>query len=539
MDTYQHTVDQLIPDNDDARVKALSRYQIFNDQPEPVFDKICEMARDLFEVPIAHISFLGPDTELVKAGVGLDQVPFEVDRAVSLCALTVLNEAITHIPDALLDERLVGHPYVYGEFGLRFYAGVPIFSRDGFVIGTLCLVDRQPRQLSIIEQSMLQKWSGLITEQLELKLANLEHSRIQANANTLLFESEQRLMGILDTMAEGLCIVDAKGKATYINQMAQHIFGVNLPQLQRREYNDESWLNTHLDGTVMEIQDHPMYIMLHTGKPVYDHEIGIRRAGHEDLYISVNAAPLFDEKNNLSGGVCSFMDVTARRKLMNEKDDFISIASHELKTPVTSLRASLQILNKVKSDQPSTLIHGLITQANKSMDKLNSLVMNLLQVNGIRNGQLQLHKTIFTISTMIGGCCDHISLQGDYRLDVSGDLKLEVRADEHRIEQVIINMVDNAIKYAPESKKIGITILKDGNFAKINVMDSGQGIAAEKIPHLFERYYRSDYKEMRYSGLGLGLFISADIVRKHGGEIGVSSEKGVGTTFWFTIPISG
>ncbi|KQR70148.1 ATP-binding protein [Pedobacter sp. Leaf176] len=537
MNTYSHSIHNLIPGDDQQRVKALERYQIFNELPEPVFDRICELACTMFQLPIAHISFLDATTELVKSSVGLGNEVISVPRTTSLCAIAVLNNSLTVIPDATKDDRIVGHPYVYGEFGLRFYAGAPIRSRDGHMVGTMCLLDRKVRTLSERETEILIQLAGVVSEQLELRLQNLENELEQKAANSKLFESEQRLVSTLDTMADGVCIVDAAGNTTYINHMAQRIFGVDLESMRQRKYNDEKWLNVHLDGRIMQEEEHPLYIMLKSAIPLYDQEIGISRPGEEILYISVNLAPLFNEQHELSGGVCTFTDVTARRKLMKEKDEFISIASHELKTPITSLKGSLQLMDRIKSDLSSPVFPKLIDQANKSMDKLNELVVNLLHANNIAAGELKLVKTTFTIDEVIDQCCDQVRLSGVYQILITGDRNLQLHADEHRIEQVVVNLVDNAIKYAPESKVVEINITRCDDMVRISVTDQGVGVASEKIPHLFDRYYRAGYKGLHYSGLGLGLYISAGIIRKHGGEIGVESTKGQGATFWFTIPL--
>ncbi|MGQ7856514.1 ATP-binding protein [Pedobacter sp. WC2501] len=538
MNTYKHAIDNLFPDNDEQRVAALRRYQVFNDEPEPVFDRICELACNMFNVSIAHISFLDEENELVKSSMGLGEQVIKVDRSISLCAITVLNGSSTVIPNALLDERLAGHPYVYGEFGLRAYAGAPILSNDGYIVGTMCLVSRVVRDFTGHEVSLLEGLARIVNEQLELRLENLEYNNQQKSIQDRLIASEARLRCILDTMADGVCIVNENGTTTYINQMAEQIFGVNLLQMQSRSYNDSLWINLRLDGSALPIDEHPMYTMLKTGAPVYDREIGVARPGKNTFYISVNAVPLFSDQNELSGGVCTFIDVTARRKLMKEKDDFISIASHELKTPITSLGASLQLMKKMKDNLASPILPKLIEQANKSMERLNSLVGSLLDVNNINIGALRLNKKAFIIYEMIDECCQQLRLAGEYRLKITGDCSLRMYADQERISQVVVNLINNAVKYAPESRVIKINISIQDGMAKISVEDQGRGIDIEKIPHLFDRYYRADYKSLHYSGLGLGLYISADIIRRHGGEIGVDSVPGQGACFWFTAPLS-
>lgn len=126
---------------------------------------------------------------------------------------------------------------------------------------------------------------------------------------------------------------------------------------------------------------------------------------------------------------------------------------------------------------------------------------------------------------------------GKYNLVFEGDKKLQVYADEDRIEQVVVNFVNNVVKYAPDSTDICLKAQKVRNVAKISVRDTGPGISMEQIPRLFERYYRADYSGMRYSGLGLGLYISSEIIKQHGGEIGVDTKLGKGSTFWFTLPL--
>jgi two-component system CheB/CheR fusion protein len=225
------------------------------------------------------------------------------------------------------------------------------------------------------------------------------------------------------------------------------------------------------------------------------------------------------------------------RELLLKKDEFISIASHELKTPITSLKLSLQLLSRMKENPSAAMLSRLIDQSNRSMEKITNLIDDLLNVTRMSEGQLALNKVPFVISTMLSQCCSHVREQDKYEIIVQGDKKLQVDADEHRIEQVVVNFVNNAVKYAPDSKVIYLIVEKEGKQAKISVKDAGPGIPEDRLGHLFDRYYRSDYEGKQYSGLGLGLYISSEIIKRHGGEIGVDSELGKGATFWFKIPL--
>jgi signal transduction histidine kinase len=179
----------------------------------------------------------------------------------------------------------------------------------------------------------------------------------------------------------------------------------------------------------------------------------------------------------------------------------------------------------------------LLDKATRSMEKISELVDDLLNVSKMNQGQIALQKNWFTLAIMIERSIDHVRESADYELVLEGELDLVVFADEHRIEQVMVNFVNNAVKYAPKSYRIFISVEKQEETARISVRDTGPGIPANQIPQLFERYYRVDTSGKQVSGLGLGLYICAEIIERHGGQIGVESEIGIGSSFWFTLPL--
>lgn len=257
----------------------------------------------------------------------------------------------------------------------------------------------------------------------------------------------------------------------------------------------------------------------------------------EYRWLLANNSPRFRADQSFTGYISSCADITEQKELQQRKDDFISIASHELKTPITSLKASIQLMERQAEQASPEVLNRLINQANRSMDKVSRLINELLSVSRLTRGNISLNKTFFRISDLLNSCCTHVREDSKHELEFEGEIEREVYADEHRIEQVIINFVNNAMKYAPDSRVIYFSVKRLESEIKISVRDTGPGISPKQQPHLFERYYRVDHHFTSNSGIGLGLYISAEIVNRHGGTIGVDSVPGEGSTFWFTLPL--
>jgi len=263
---------------------------------------------------------------------------------------------------------------------------------------------------------------------------------------------------------------------------------------------------------------------------IYNHKTDTKRV------VEATGKATFDTDGNIYRFSGILQDVTEEYLLQQRKDEFISVASHELKTPITSLSASMQILQKlVTTDASSEKVPMFVNRANNNLSKLISLLDDLLNVTKIQQGQLALNKTRFNLIELIKDCCEHIHTDHDFVL--KGDRELMVFADYRRIDQVMINLINNAVKYSPQAKTIEITIEHNEHEATIHTRDFGIGINPEKLPHLFNRYYRVDSLGHQFSGLGLGLYICSEIVNRHNGKIGVKSDLGQGSNFWFTLPL--
>ncbi|MBC8052396.1 MAG: HAMP domain-containing histidine kinase [Sphingobacteriaceae bacterium] len=222
----------------------------------------------------------------------------------------------------------------------------------------------------------------------------------------------------------------------------------------------------------------------------------------------------------------------------NAKDEFMSIASHELKTPITSMKASLQILERfVKNSDESKQIHPFIINANKQVNRLTGLVNELLDVTRIQSGKLAINKKPFLLNELIEEVIHETTQNRKHKHIIKNLSQVYVNADAARIYQVIDNFLSNAAKYSEEADEIHIWSEIDDNQVRVFVQDFGPGIKRDKLPHLFDRFYRIEETQQTVQGLGLGLYICKEIVENHGGKLGATSEVGSGSIFWFELPV--
>jgi PAS domain S-box-containing protein len=378
------------------------------------------------------------------------------------------------------------------------------------------LLMKQEEKVRIINQQLLQ---------LNLELEKRVEDRTRALA-----ESEIRFRTMMETIPQIAWTNTIDGHVTFYNQRWYEYTG-----LDRRK--------TKMGG--LEAAVHPddlenaveQYKSITKNSEGGEFQIRGKRADGLYLWQLIRLMPICSEDGTVQLWVGTATDIQELKLLQQQKDDFISIASHELKTPITSLKATLQLLDRMKENPSSTMSVKLIGLANKSLDKVGLLIQDLLNASKVNDGQLHLNKKQFLLSSLIDECCLHVRTEGIYTIRTECDHEIEVFADEGRIDQIMVNFVNNAMKYAPQSKDIMIKIEKVDVMAKISVIDEGPGISPEKLPFLFDRYYRADSSGSQYSGLGLGLYICSEIIKKHDGKIGVESELGKGSTFWFTIPI--
>lgn len=238
-------------------------------------------------------------------------------------------------------------------------------------------------------------------------------------------------------------------------------------------------------------------------------------------------------------------DITLQRETqlhkqaMDRKDEFISIASHELKTPVTSIKGYVQLLRFNFQKEGNAMAADLLGKVDAQINKLTSLIADLLDVKKIETGQLQYHEDVFDFNDLVNEIVEETQrvVHKHFIIKQLCDSCM-IRGDRNKIGQVMTNLLENAAKYSSDGRTILVTTSPAGESVRFSVKDEGIGIPKSQLAKIFERFFRvTSEKENTYSGLGLGLYISTEIIKRHNGTIHVESEEGKGSTFSFELPV--
>lgn len=231
-------------------------------------------------------------------------------------------------------------------------------------------------------------------------------------------------------------------------------------------------------------------------------------------------------------------EIDFRKQAERKKDEFISIASHELKTPLTSVKGYVQLLERSIDKGDVLTVKKHLMKARLQLDKLNDLIADLLDISKIESGKLKFNNKYFNLNTLLDSILEIIHQSNpEFKIIKTGTIDQEIFADEMRIEQVIVNFLTNAIKYSPGTNEIHVNVAVENERVTVAVRDFGIGIHPEQQQNVFEKFYRVEETAIHFQGLGIGLYISSEIISRHGGTVGVNSTFGEGSEFYFNIPL--
>lgn len=359
----------------------------------------------------------------------------------------------------------------------------------------------------------------------------------QAELNKKVKESESHFRQMADLIPGKIINADSQGNAIYFNQHWYDDTGKEFEELKDRGWqkmihpDDFDQFITHWKKSLKTGKEFETEFRFLNKSGVYKWQLG-------------RAIPVKDDSGKIRLWINSAIEIQKLKEEEKRKEDFLKMVSHELKTPVTSIKGYIQLLlsllnNNKNKNIDSIPIKPSLERMDNQIIRLTRLISEMLDLSRLEENKLELKKEIFCINDLVNETVQDISFTNtQHRVLVSHDFRCNIYADKDRIGQVLINFITNAIKYSPENKEVEVLIKKsEDGFVSVSIKDRGIGIDRQNFKRIFKRFYRiGGRNEETYSGFGIGLYLANEIVQRHKGSIKVESELGEGSVFTFNLP---
>jgi PAS domain S-box-containing protein len=365
----------------------------------------------------------------------------------------------------------------------------------------------------------------------------------------------ERLHTILDQLPEGVLLVDARTSAvSYANPAAARHLGFALPQLIGTPLNQPGLLSPHsLSDQNQKSASRWNFVLIDAlwGKITTNQELLVTRPDGSEVTLLSSVAPIRTTKGLITEAVIVFQDITKLKRLEQEKNEFFAIANHELRTPLTVILGFAELLQMTSADNAGTMNRYALQSIAQECTRLIDLLHGFLDVARLERTELDLKRSSQDLLQPLKQMFDRYwHTTQTHRLylkleNLPSDGMLVGEFDIPRVEQVLSNLLANAIKYSPADSEIELGVRPgygvDGQVQEVLiwVKDQGVGIAAADLPHIFERFYRASTLDPSISGFGIGLYLTRELVKGHGGRIWVESKLNQGSTFFLTFPLGG
>lgn len=543
------------PHYETQRLKVLERYQILDTFPEEAFDDLTLLASSICNTPIALISLVDEQRQWFKSKVGLDAT--ETPRDLAFCAHAILSPSEPLIvSNALEDERFASNPLVLSDPNIRFYAGVPLVTPDRFPLGTLCVIDQVPRQLSSQQLDGLKALGRQVITQLELRLnlAKLEQTVTrQKCTEEALLSSIATNRALLNAIPDLMFRINQDG--TIVNYKAPKESQLPLYEADFLGKKVEDVLPVPVAQQVLdsieqarqtgELQVLETQWSWQESKSYWEARLAVSE-GNEVVAIVRNITERKQAEDELR-------ETLKKERELNElKSRFISTASHEFRTPLTTILGSTELLKYYGHNwgEEKKLVH--FERIHSQVKHMTQMLDDVLLVSKAEAGKLEFNPFPMNMIQFCRSLVEELQLSVDrkhtiiftpqgvgieYESEVGCSPCTYAFFDERLMRHMLSNLLSNAIKYSPDESTIQFILTCFDSHLEIQIQDWGIGIPEKDQPRLFEAFHRAA-NVTKVPGTGLGLVIVKNAVELHGGSITVNSQVGVGTTFTVTLPLT-
>ena len=429
-----------------------------------------------------------------------------------------LPAVVACVKRALQGETFTESVEIQGRWFETFY--MPIRDDDGTITGM----------------------AGVSTDITERKHAEEERNRWlvrEQAARADLEKQQQWLETILNLLPTPLLVIEpGTARVTFANKAADELAGGKFPTGVPGEEYDAVYICYDAEGNRIPNEQMPG-VRVARGERLQNFQMDWETpAGRRSLLLDADILPPM--YGHPKTALVMFQDITELKALEKRKDEFISMASHELKTPVTSIKGFTQLLQRRFRQRDDVQSLQFLDRMDGQLNKLTKLISDLLDISRMQTGKLEYREEYFDLEALVQEIIEN--LQGTaqtHQIQFESQSYAPVFADRDRVGQVLINLLTNAIKYSPNADTVIVRVSAEPENACVSVQDFGIGISKAHQEKIFERFYQvTEPLEKTYPGLGIGLYISSEIIKRHGGRIWVESQKGQGATFNFSLPLA-
>ncbi len=369
--------------------------------------------------------------------------------------------------------------------------------------------------------------------------------RARHQTDALAREVQQRaaeLEATLGAISSGLVILGPHDELVRLNAAAERLLGITTQDWRRPSARGSQVIHPETpDGRPLPLEKDPRYRALR-GETVLDEHLVIRRPDGSRRHVLTSTAPLRDREARIIGAVANWADITPLVELQEHREDLLRAVSHDLRNPLTGIQGHAQMLERrVQRGAPPGKLRENVDSIIAGTRRMNTMIQDLVDSARLESGQLVLQLTAVDLGAYLPGLMQRLTGTMDLeriRVDLPPDLP-PVLADVDRLDRILTNLLSNAMKYSAPATPVEISAVQGEGEVITSVTDHGPGIPPEQLPRLFQRYARAQVSRGDREGLGLGLYITRQLVQAHGGRIWVESQVGVGSTFSFSLPVAG
>lgn len=508
---------------EEDRLAALADLAILDTPRESRFDRVTRLAARLLWAPIAAVSLVDRDRVWFKSSVGLEAEEIRRDQA--LCNHVIRSPWPLIIPDASQDPRFANLPMVAGPPHIRFYLGVPLRAPGGQLVGAFCVLSPEPREPTEDQVGLVRE----LAQWVEGELAETELNRAMRSLQLADRRWKDEVARFFQLSLELLGIMGPDGHLRQVNPAWERVTGWSTEELTSRHLDEFlppgcTWITDEQRARLAE------------GGELVEWDFQVRCKDGRPIWLRWRANALPEEQLIYLVG----QEVTRQREVERMKDEFVSVVSHELRTPMTAIRGALGLLTGGALGPLPEKGQRLLEIALTNTERLVRLVNDILDLERMEAGQVLLFPSALPVPPVLDLLVQSLKPTAD-REGISLQVRAEdceVWADSDRLQQLLTNLVSNAIKFSPAGSRVEVEASRRGAEVHFLIRDYGRGIPREQLSRVFDRFAQVDASDARVKGgSGLGLHICKRLVDQHGGTIGVESQPGRGSTFWFTLPV--